>query len=150
MTKSAISLLNEYCQQNKLDHKYEMISSEGASHTPIFKYALTVGSHTFTDEGSNKKNAKWNCAKLAVEQLKLAEYFEEANKKYKYRVCDIIPASENSENGTSVNSEGDKSVEIAKSLWDNNINDIVIIIKRTNNMSEQTIKTIRCKVVEEY
>jgi ribonuclease-3 len=69
--KDAKTGLQEWAMQRALGlPRYEVISTEGPSHAPIFEIAAILGDHRATASGSNKRQAEQAAAVLLLEKLK--------------------------------------------------------------------------------
>lgn len=137
MSSSAISLLNEYCQQRQLPTpEYNTLKTDGPSHMPMFTMRVIVDEREFVAEGASKKVAKSKCAAKAVQELDVNEHFKERAKEYRYKICEV-----------SV-SEEDKEEDPIEALWKDEVEEIVLTIKRSNNLDEQDLKAIKLRVLK--
>lgn len=136
MISSAISLLNEYCQQRQFPTpEYMTIKTDGPSHMPMFTMRVIVDEREFVAEGANKKVAKSKCAAKAVQELDVDEYFKERVKEYRYKICEV--------NATEV-----ENIDPIEALWKNDTEEIVLTIKRSNDLDEHDLKTIKLRVLK--
>lgn len=140
MSSSAISLLNEYCQQRQLPTpEYNTLKTDGPSHMPMFTMRVVVDEREFVAEGSSKKVAKSKCAAKAVQELDVDEYFNERVKKYRYRICEV-----------SI-SEEETDIDPIETLWKDEAEEIVLTIRRYNDLAdldEHELKTIKLRVLK--
>ena len=133
MSRSAISLLNEYCQQKQIPTpEYNTLKTDGPSHMPIFTMKVIVNKHEFVAEGSSKKAAKSKCAAKAVQELAVDEYSKERAKEYRYRICEVSALEED--------------IDPIEALWKNKTKEIVLIIKRSNDLDDHDLKSIKLRV----
>lgn len=134
MSSSAISLLNEYCQQRQLPTpEYNTLKTDGPSHMPMFTMRVIVDEREFVAEGASKKAAKSKCAAKAVQELDVDEYFKERVKEYRYRICEV-----------STSEDGDP----IEALWKDEVEEIVLTIRRSNDLDEHDLKTIKLRVLK--
>ena len=137
MSSSAISLLNEYCQQRQLPTpEYNTLKTDGPLHMPMFTMRVVVDEREFVAEGSSKKAAKSKCAAKAVQELDVDEYFNERVKKYRYRICEV-----------SI-SEEETDIDPIETLWKDEAEEIVLTIRRYNDLDEHELKTIKLRVLK--
>jgi len=62
-TKTAVSVLQEICAKSRLDTPvYEVVSTTGNAHEPIFNLKTTIGDLVVTSQGNSKKKAKQSAA----------------------------------------------------------------------------------------
>lgn len=62
-TKTAVSVLQEICAKSRLDTPvYEVVSTTGNAHEPIFNLKATIGDLVVTSQGNSKKKAKQSAA----------------------------------------------------------------------------------------
>jgi hypothetical protein len=129
----SVTMLNEYCQKNGLPTPvYKIISKEGPSHAPTLTVILIIKDknqqeQSFKASALNKKKAQRECADMAVQKLNINQFFEENEKTYRYKICEIEPVLED--------------------LWKQESNEIVLTIKRSNNQDEFEIKCIKLKII---
>jgi len=121
----SISMLNEYCQCKNILPIYNIVSTNGPPHNPIFTCNLEVENNQFTTTGSNKKMAKSKCAEIAVKELKVLNYLENNKKKFKYEISDIE--------------------KVAQSIW--NDGEVLVFLTKYNDY-EKHVKTVHIKMVE--
>lgn len=134
MSSSAISLLNEYCQQRQLPTpEYNTLKTDGPSHMPMFTMRVIVDEREFVAEGASKKAAKTKCAAKAVQELDVDEYFKERVKEYRYKISEVT------------SKEGIDPIE---ALWKEEVEEIVLTIRRSNDLDEHDLKTIKLRVLE--
>ncbi|KAK7139705.1 hypothetical protein R3I94_012378 [Phoxinus phoxinus] len=77
LSKSYISLLNEYQQKTQCTVEYEVGSTEGPSHNHTFTMRAIVNGQRFPDGiGKSKKEAKQSAAKNALDGLKSSPSIE--------------------------------------------------------------------------
>lgn len=134
MSSSAISLLNEYCQQRQLPTpEYNTLKTDGPSHMPMFTMRVIVDKREFVAEGGSKKAAKSKCAAKAVQELDVDEYFKERMKEYRYRICEVTSKED---------------IDTIEALWKEEVEEIVLTIKRSNDLDEHDLKTIKLRVLE--
>lgn len=141
MSRSPISLLNEYCQQRQIPTpEYNTLKSDGPSHMPIFTMNVIVDKHEFVAEGASKKDAKSKCAAKAVQALGVEEHSKERVKEreYRYRICGVSAL------------EKEKDIDIIEALWKDETKEIVLIIKRSaqhsNDLDDHDFKSIKLRV----
>ncbi len=128
MSSSAISLLNEYCQQRQLPTpEYNTLKTDGPSHMPMFTMKVIVDEREFVAEGASKKAAKSKCAAKAVQELGVDEYFKERVKEYRYRICEV---------------------STLEALWNDEVEEIILTIKRSNDLDEHDLKAIKLRVLK--
>jgi hypothetical protein len=141
---SAISLLNEYCQQKQLPTpEYNTVETNGPSHNPMFTMKVFVEEREFVAEGSNKKTARSKCAAKAIEELDVDKYFKNRLKQYRYKICEMraqdIPQQDNPEQ---------QDIDTVEALWKGETEEIVLTIKRSNDhLEEYAFKNIKLKVL---
>jgi hypothetical protein len=136
MSSSAISKLNEYCQQRQLPiPEYNTLKTDGPLHMPMFTMRVVVDEREFVAEGASKKAAKSKCAAKAVQELGVDEYFNERVKKYRYRICEV-----------SVPEETD--IDPIETLWKDEAEEIVLTIRRYNDLDEHDLKIIKLRVLK--
>lgn len=137
MTSSAVSLLNEYCQQRQLPTpEYNTLTTDGPSHMPLFTMKVIVDDQEFVATGTNKKAAKCKCAAKAVQELNVDQYFKNRIKIYKYRICELAPANADTD---------DKTSSPLETIWNEEAEELVLVIKRFNELDEH-VKTIKLRV----
>jgi hypothetical protein len=135
MNSSAISLLNEYCQQKQLPTpEYKTLKTDGPSHMPTFMIKVIVDEREFMAEGASKKIAKSKCAAKAVQELDVEEHFKQRLEKYKYRICEVSSLGEN--------------INPIEALWNDETEEIILTIKRSNHLEEHNLKTIKLRVLK--
>ena len=143
MSSSAISLLNEYCQQRHLPvPEYNTLKTDGPSHMPMFTMRVIVDEREFVAEGASKKAAKSNCAAKAVQELDVNKYFSERIKKYRYRICEVSVSEEPAETDT----------DPIETLWKDKAEEIALTIRRSNDLDdldEHALKTIKLRVLKQ-
>ena len=62
-TKTPVSVLQEICSKTRLGNPvYEMVSTGGTNHDPVFNYRVLVGEVAAVGQGNNKQKAKQNAA----------------------------------------------------------------------------------------
>ena len=72
LKKDAKTLLQEYCQKNKLSLEYLSIGRDGPDNKPIFRYALYVdGKQVSVGVGSSKKAAEQDAAQQIVTKWRI-------------------------------------------------------------------------------
>jgi hypothetical protein len=131
MSSSAVSLLNEYCQQRQLPTpEYNTLTTDGPSHMPVFTMKVVVDEREFVATGASKKAAKCKCAAKAVQELDVDKYFKDRMKVYKYRICDIVT---------------DGALE---AVWNEDVEEVALVIKRSNELEEHELKTIKLRVLK--
>ena len=137
MSNFAISKLNEYCQHRQLPTpKYITFKTDGSSHMPIFMMKVIVDECEFKAEGTNKKAAKSKCAALAIQELNVDEYFNNRMKEYRYRICKVSAPSVPEE------------LNSIEALWKDETEEIVLTIKRSNDLDEHDHKIIKLRVLK--
>lgn len=135
---SAVSLLNEYCQQRQLPTpEYITLTTDGPSHMPTFTMKVIVDEHEFVATGTNKKVTKTKCATKAVQELDVNNYFKERVKEYKYRVCEINAVL-----------DGESLPTPIEAIWNELYEEITLTIKRSNELDEHQIKTVRLRALK--
>lgn len=139
MSSSAISLLNEYCQQRQIPTpEYNTLKTNGPSHMPIFTMRVVVDEREFVAEGTSKKAVKSKCAAKAIQELNVDEYFSEHVKKYRYRICEVSASKDSTE----------KNIDPIETLWKDEAEEIVLTIRRSNDLNEHSLKTIKLRVLK--
>lgn len=135
---NTVSLLNEYCQRRQLPiPEYNTLTTDGPSHMPMFTMKVIVDEREFVASGFSKKAAKCKCAAKAVQELDVDQYFKERVKEYRYRICEMsTPDSE------------DTTPDTLKALWKEDIDEIILVIKRSNDLDEHDLKTINLRVLK--
>jgi hypothetical protein len=103
----------------------------------MFTMRVIVDEREFVAEGSSKKTAKSNCAAKAVQELDVDEYFNERVKKYRYRICEV-----------GVSGEPAETTDPIETLWKDEAEEIVLTIRRSNNLDEHDLKTIKLRVLK--
>jgi len=103
---------------------------------PMFTMRVVVDEREFVAEGSSKKAAKSKCAAKAVQELDVDEYFNERVKKYRYRICEV-----------SI-SEEETDIDPIETLWKDEAEEIVLTIRRYNDLDEHELKTIKLRVLK--
>ena len=68
--KTPISLLQEICMKCTIQPSYEIVSTEGQVHEPIFVYKVTVGDIVSIAKGNSKKKAKHAAALSVLNEIK--------------------------------------------------------------------------------
>ena len=127
MSSSAVSLLNEYCQQRQLPTpEYNTLTTDGPSHMPVFTMRVVVDEREFVAAGASKKAAKCKCAAKAVQELDVDKYFKDRMKDYKYRICELD----------------------IEAVWNEDVEEVVLVIKRSNELEEHELKTIKLRVLK--
>ena len=135
MSSSAISLLNEYCQQRQLPTpEYNTLKTDGPPHMLMFTMRVIVDEREFVAEGSSKKAAKSKCAAKAVQELDVDEYFKARVKEYRYRICEVSTLEED--------------IDPIEALWKDEVEEIVLTIKRSNDLDEHDFKAIKLRVLK--
>ena len=62
--------LQEYCQANKLDFRYEFVSQSGTENDTIYQFELYIEDKLVSSgAGKTKKQAKHKCAEKALNKL---------------------------------------------------------------------------------
>ncbi len=121
---TSVSMLNEYCQKNNyVMPKYETTEISGPSHCPDITVELTVNDIKFEANSSSKKLAQRKCATMANDKFKVEQFFKNVEKNYKYKVCEIETSIED--------------------LWEGNTKEVILIIKKSNDLDEHELKTIK-------
>ena len=100
---------------------------------PMFTMRVIVDEREFVAEGASKKAAKSKCAAKAVQELDVDEYFKERVKEYRYRICEV-----------STSEDGDP----IEALWKDEVEEIVLTIRRSNDLDEHDLKTIKLRVLK--
>jgi hypothetical protein len=140
MSSSAVSLLNEYCQQKQLPTpEYNTLTTDGPSHMPVFTMRVVVDEREFVATGANKKAAKCKCAAKAVQELDVDQYFKDRMKVYKYRICELDVVDKTDTSATT------SSLEV---VWNEEVEEVVLVIKRFNELDEHELKTIKLRVLK--
>jgi hypothetical protein len=122
-----VSMLNEYCQYRQIPTPvYKTIDTKGPSHMPVFTMKVVVDNREFEATATKKQIAKYKCAEIAAKELDIEQHLKDRVKIYKYKICEILTPLEN--------------------VWNDEIEDIVITIKRTNDMDDYQLKTIKLKI----
>ena len=140
---SAISVLNEYCQQKQLPTpEYNTLKTDGPSHNPMFTMKVMVDEREFVAEGSSKKVAKSKCAVKAIQELDVHKYFKNRLKEYRYRICEMraqdIPQQQ----------DNPEDIDCLEALWKGETEEILLTIKRSNDhLEEYDFKDIKLKVL---
>lgn len=66
------TVLQEYCQRNKMQIEYKLTERIGPDNSPTFKYSLFIEEKLVSNgEGSSKKAAEQNAAKKIVEEWRI-------------------------------------------------------------------------------
>ncbi|XP_043916128.1 uncharacterized protein LOC122792405 [Protopterus annectens] len=64
-----IAALRTYCQKHALPIDFELVSTSGPSHRPMFKFRAIISGEAFPEgRGSSKKDAQGNAARLALDE----------------------------------------------------------------------------------
>lgn len=131
---SAISLLNEYCQQRQVPApEYTTLNTNGPSHDPKFTMKVTVDEREFVAEGSSKRSAKSKCAAKAVQELDVEEHFRNRVKQHRYKISEMRAP--------------EQDIDPLEALWKEETEEIVLTIKRSNDLEEHHLKTIKLRVL---
>jgi dsRNA-specific ribonuclease len=69
--KTPVSLLQELCAKCGIVPTYEIMSSEGQIHDPIFVYRVTASDIIATAKGNSKKRAKHAAALAVLNEIRL-------------------------------------------------------------------------------
>jgi len=131
----AVSRLNEYCQQKQLPPPdYSTVTINGPSHAPVFTMKVIVDEREFVASGTTKKIAKFKCAAKAVDEIDVDQYLKNQLKIHKYRVCNISVEGHDAPLEALWNEDDIKEKEI------------VLVLKRSNELEEHELKTIKLRV----
>ena len=132
---NTVSLLNEYCQQRQLPiPEYNTLTTDGPSHRPTFTMKVIVDEHEFVATGDSKKAVKIKCAAKAMQDLAVDQYFKDRAKEYRYKISEI-----------KIHDSEDNAIE---ALWKEDVDDIVLVLKQSNDMEENALKTIKLRVLK--
>jgi len=102
---------------------------------PMFTMRVIVDEREFVAEGASKKAAKSNCAAKAVQELDVNKYFSERIKKYRYRICEV-------------SEEPAETTDPIETLWKDKAKEIALTIRRSNDLDEHALKTIKLRVLK--
>lgn len=69
MSKTPVSILQEFCARNCIVPQYDLVINGVGTHDPLFKYKLTVNEVITYGEGKSKKEAKHDAAREALTLL---------------------------------------------------------------------------------
>ena len=142
MMNTNVSMLNEYSQSKQmLPPEYKTIAVTGLGHMPTFTIGTIIGNREFEAQGPSKKVAKHNCARIAVDALKVKEYFN-SRIVCKYRICELNAVSDKINSADKID-----STTSLETIWNGDAEEVVLIIKRSKN-NDQELKTIRLKVLK--
>jgi len=100
----------------------------------MFTMRVIVDEREFVAEGSSKKAAKSKCAAKAVKELDVDEYCKDHVKEYRYRICKV--------------STLEKDIDSIEALWRDEAEEIVLTIKRSNDLDEHDLKDIKLRVLK--
>lgn len=130
----SISLLNEYCQlRHQPPPEYNTLKIEGPPHMPLYTMRVVIDGREFVAEGPSKRVAKTKCAFKAVQELEVDKCFKKHAKKYRYRICEVNAPDE---------------VDPIEALWKDEVEEIALTIKRSNNLEEHDHKTVKLRVLK--
>jgi hypothetical protein len=125
--RNSVSVLNEYCQKNKLQTPvYEIVKMEGQSHSPEITVLLKVnGLKDISSTAITKKIAANKCASEAIDIINKVKYAQHDDEMppYKYRIVEFL-----SEEETNFG-------ENLKSLWHDKLDSLELVIKRSNGVN---------------
>jgi len=111
---------------------YNIITTDGPSHNPIFTMKMVVDQQEFVATGTSKKAAKCSCAAKAAQELNVDQYLKDRMKVYRYRICTLTT--------------GEQSNHL-EDIWNGNAEEVTLVIKRYNE-EEYELKTINLRVVK--